>query len=199
MKNSFKNSLIVFTLGISFMLMSCAAKVAPSINIEKDIFNAGEWQLAVIDLNYEVEGEGQVFISKTRGGGQDGGSIVAGLLSSEFSRLNNVTVIERGQIESVLEEQALQLSGVISSKEALKVGKLLGANAVLVGDLSNYVTWENVLGWGSTVAFSVRMIEVGSGKVILNSAISRARNNHDIFANCQVTAKEMVDKIIKAL
>ena len=47
------------------------------------------------------------------------------------------TVIGRKDIDEILEEQKLQLSGLIDKSSAVKIGELLGAQAIIGGNISN--------------------------------------------------------------
>ena len=47
-------------------------------------------------------------------------------------------VVDRGQMESIIREQQLQLSGVIDQNTAVKVGELIGAQALLSGTVLSY-------------------------------------------------------------
>lgn len=93
----------------------------------------------------------------------------------------------------------IELNEVISiqwnSDKAVEIGKMSGADAVILGELTDYIIWDNVSGFGSTVSFSIRMIDVESSNVVLSAAISRARHSVDSFANAQLTAKELVETI----
>jgi len=74
---------------------------------------------------------------------------------------------------------------------------MTGADAVIIGELTDYIIWDNVSGYGSTISFSIRMIELQSSRVILSAAISRARSFVDSFANTQLTSKELIESIQK--
>lgn len=47
-------------------------------------------------------------------------------------------VVDRENLERILEEQRLSLSGVVDEQTAVRVGNLMGAQAVLSGDVVNY-------------------------------------------------------------
>ncbi|MCB1179589.1 MAG: hypothetical protein KDK36_18565, partial [Leptospiraceae bacterium] len=57
--------------------------------------------------------------------------ITNGLVSYKRIRL-----LERDRIDAILKEQKLSQLGIIDGNEAIKVGKLLGADAVLIGEIS---------------------------------------------------------------
>ena len=64
---------------------------------------------------------------------------ISGLLSSEIMKLNRYSLIERIQLEKVMKELALGMSGVIRDDQIQQAGKLLGAQAIIVGEVTNYV------------------------------------------------------------
>ena len=74
---------------------------------------------------------------------------------------------------------------------------MLGADAVVTGELTDYVYWENISGYGSTVSFSIRIVDLQSSKVIINSSISCIRSDTEPFVNVQLTTKELIENISK--
>jgi len=54
-------------------------------------------------------------------------------LSSKLAALPNVIVIERGQINKILEEQRLQMSGFVDTDTAVEVGKVIGIKKAVTG------------------------------------------------------------------
>lgn len=178
-------------------LISCVpVQVAPTITVEKKLFKSKTWNVAVFDLDYEFEEEGTISISKYKSAGKDGGRVVAGILAAELGKLDNVNIIERQRITQLLDEQAVQQSGVVDFETAVKVGKLVGADAIVLGDLTDYVSWENIGAYGSTISFSMRMVDIQSSRVLLNASISRVHTGVEPFSAVQLTAKELVQNII---
>lgn len=58
-------------------------------------------------------------------------------------RLNNepyFSVIERTAIDRIVKEQSLQLTGLVSAETAASVGKLLGAEGIILGTVTQYTT-----------------------------------------------------------
>src|SRR3990172_3590707 len=58
------------------------------------------------------------------------------LLKTELSGYQNITVVERSKIESVLEEEALGQTGIIEDDQVQKVGMLIGAQFVITGEMT---------------------------------------------------------------
>ncbi|MFH0947650.1 MAG: CsgG/HfaB family protein [Elusimicrobiota bacterium] len=58
---------------------------------------------------------------------------VADLIISDISKTKQIQVVQRENLQKVLVEQKLALSGVINKDSAIEVGNTLGANVVLLG------------------------------------------------------------------
>jgi hypothetical protein len=85
----------------------------------------------------------------------DLGKAVAEMLRTKLVELRVYTIIERGKLEEVMKEQALQLTGAVDSKTAVEIGKLVGAKFVIIGSLAK--TAE------SHYTLNARLIEVETG------------------------------------
>ena len=81
---------------------------------------------------------------------------VPDFLKSELSRSDEILVVERRQLEAVLEEQALSMTGLVDSSTAQKVGNLLGAEYVINGTI-------NQLEYG--VRIDAKIIHISTGQV----------------------------------
>jgi hypothetical protein len=53
----------------------------------------------------------------------------------EFGRIDTLTLVERGRLEVVLEEQSLQLTGLVDTNTAIRVGELLAAEFIVTGSV----------------------------------------------------------------
>jgi TolB-like protein len=77
---------------------------------------------------------------------------------TQLVELRRFKVIERAKLDEVLEEQRLQVSGVVDDRTAIDVGRVAGADAIVVGSVS-------VLGPTTTV--SARVIDTQSSEVLV--------------------------------
>ena len=95
-------------------------------------------------------------------------------LTSAFAQIGQFIVVERAQIDKVAGEQELQLSGSISEKQAVQIGKLLGAQKLVVGSFQ-------IL--GGVINVNCRIVDVETGQIDRNGVIRNARDKLDnIFA-----------------
>jgi len=85
------------------------------------------------------------------------------------------TVIERAQLQSILQEQGLGASGAVSTSTAPKIGKLLGVQVIFTGSITAFSikkTGFSVGGLGVSSGkaeskLDVRMIDTTTGEVLL--------------------------------
>jgi hypothetical protein len=97
-------------------------------------------------------------------GAEGTGSRVAGIVTTLLLDLD-VNMVERTELDEVFKEQVVQLTHA-DDAEVLKVGKLVGAQAIVVGEVQQ---WERTDGdQVSRVSLALRMIDVESGVVLFN-------------------------------
>ncbi len=102
------------------------------------------------------------FRNDTSAGWWSGGTgrDLAGMLTNELASTEKFRIVERDKLNSVLEEQDLAASGRVAKKSAAKIGKLTGAQYLVMGTVSSYT--ENTAGEGGGLSF--RGISVGGKK-----------------------------------
>jgi hypothetical protein len=88
--------------------------------------------MIIADLLNEQRG-----IQDLKSGFMGMGKKIEGVTYVKGYKTDVYTVIERSQIDKILKEQRFSLSGAIDENTAAKVGKLLGLNAIIIGD-ANY-------------------------------------------------------------
>ena len=92
-------------------------------------------------------------------------------LSSKLAALPGVVVIERGQINKILQEQRLQASGFVDTETAVELGKIIGIKKAVTG--SYQVSTTNIL-------ISARVIDVETAES--SSGVEAQGNVDDIFS-----------------
>jgi TolB-like protein len=93
-----------------------------------------------------------------------GGSI-SDLFVTEVMQMNRYELVERSQMSEVLGETEVALSG-LSTGQAAQLGQMAGAQAVIIGTVSEY---ENVALSGRTcpvVGITIRLIDCTTGKIL---------------------------------
>ena len=90
-------------------------------------------------------------------------------LHSELSRSQDIVLVERQNLKSILDEHALSMSGLIDSA-AQEVGKLLCARYMITGSIHEAGDWLRI---------DARIINVSTGKVVSEKVQSKDRNQLD--------------------
>ncbi|MBK5280924.1 MAG: PDZ domain-containing protein [Nitrospiraceae bacterium] len=95
---------------------------------------------------------------------QGSGSRVTGIVTTLLLDLD-INMVERAELDEVFKEQIVQLQ-YADDADVLRVGKLVGAQAIVVGEVQQ---WERAEGDQiSRVSLVLRMIDVESGVVLFN-------------------------------
>ena len=92
------------------------------------------------------------------------GSRVAGIVTTLLLDLD-INMVERAKLDEVLKEQVIQLTHA-DDANVLKVGKLVGAQAIIVGGVQQWERQEQ--GRTNNVSLAMRMIDVETGQLLFN-------------------------------
>jgi hypothetical protein len=109
------------------------------------------------------------------------GATLAEMLTTALINSGSYRIIERQQLEKILEEQALGQSGALDSETAVVVGKIMSLDAVVVGSLS---ALTNVL------EADARILNVETGEAIA-ATHARAASADDLRQIAESLAKEI--------
>ncbi len=105
-------------------------------------------------------------------------AVITDLFRSELVKTNAFNVLERQSMEKVLAEHAFQQSGCTSEECAVKLGKLLNVQRMIVGSFGKLL---------STYFVTVRVIQVETGK-ILYSDEAKGRDENELTAHLRELA-----------
>lgn len=110
------------------------------------------------------------------------GRIIVNAMMSVGYELPGISIVERGRLSALQSEHDLKLAGVINTSSAVKLGKLAGADAVILGELMQYDTqsrgdrFRGGIGpvrlrsrsasYKHLVSVSIRIVDVKHGRII---------------------------------
>jgi curli biogenesis system outer membrane secretion channel CsgG len=102
---------------------------------------------------------------------------VAKMLITALVNSNRFIVVERNEeaLQKLLQEQSLGLSGLVDAATAARVGKLLGAKGIIIGEISEFGIRKTsaFIGLGGSksittrVVIDARMVDVESSQIIM--------------------------------
>jgi TolB-like protein len=161
----------------SQVTQTTAAPVSPAVSDMETVNMAKSPNALRIAILYFDSGDGD-----TKYQGLSKG--LADMLISDLSKFNMLQVVEREKLEEILKEQNLSNSKRFDEATAVKIGKLLGVQYIMVG------SYFEMLG---NFRVDARIIEVETGKIFRSEGVtSSAEKFFDL-------EKELAGKIISGL
>ena len=98
----------------------------------------------------------------------------------EMSKNDYFNIVDRNSVELILQEQALQLSGLMDEETITELGKLVGANIFIKGILTEFK---------DSVDIEISVIDITRGTIL-------GGDNHQISKNQEVSS--LIGSIIKS-
>lgn len=95
-------------------------------------------------------------------------------IENAMINVGNVAVVDRRNIDKVVEEQKLQTSALTDETTAVAIGKISGADIIVVGSL-NYV--------GKRYYLNIKLIQVENSEIV-GSSIAEAAGDTEFFDMC---------------
>jgi curli biogenesis system outer membrane secretion channel CsgG len=127
---------------------------------------------------------------------------------TELVKSGKFRVVEREQLEALMKEKGLTLSGDVDPKTAIRVGKLLGVNYLLTGAVTEYGNTD-VSGGGGGVfagkrkfvaALNARIIDTSTGEIAWADEASQEETSVKVSVfgvGGGVDDERMFDKVMK--
>ena len=109
-------------------------------------------------------------------------SIVQNYILDQVHNFGSYTVVERSELESAFAEMELSLSGSVDEATAVKIGKIAGAEYILLSSLARSEGRYHI---------SMRIVSVATSQIIKTSARSAAS-----FARIEKHVKEAVTQLL---
>lgn len=158
-----------------------------------------EMKIAVLPLN--APAAGTKMYSTFGGQGtyntpENAGQAVADAINSGLIKVPNLVLIERSQLERILNEHRLTISGVVNSPDFNVLGKILPVDALVIGNITSYYQWHDASGFGAIVAFSARLVDIRSGEMLFTvncNALSRGITEDQIANDL---ARDAIKKLL---
>jgi len=141
------------------------------------------------------------FENKSRQGyhwwsGGSPGDGMSDMLITELVKSGKYTVIERGQINKIMQEQNLGQTGRVTPQSAAQIGKLLGVELAIMGAVTEFGiskggTGGRIKGLGhlgvknqkATVAIDIRFVNTNTGEILLAENIRKEKSKSGLNIN----------------
>lgn len=140
------------------------------------------------------------FEDKTGHGGWHIGSGMADMLTTALVKSGMFIVIERQQLEKIMQEQSLGMSGAVTAQSAAQVGKLLGVELMVTGSVNEFGQKESSVGGSlggrlgglgglnrlgvetktARVGTDVRLVNTATGEIVAAEGIAEEENKKGV-------------------
>lgn len=183
----------------------------------KTVVMPSGWDDSVIEkINSEQSVKKTVAVLEFEGGEKisaDNNLKMADILITSLSKNKQYELVERNRLDKIMEEQKLVLSGLVDEKSAIEVGKLSGAEYVVVGNITsatNKVTDKFAYKLiNLEVGVDVRVVNATDGKIILSESATGSYQSKlvatadgvvvsgevDYSAGFAIASKDAIEKI----
>ena len=132
--------------------------------------------------------------------GENISNAIRSALINDFAIMEFIQIIDRQQIEKIIEEQKLSQSGLIDSQTSLKIGKLLGVHQIISGEVT-FLTASNPQHVKNKQRYSKEVV-IDTEKYTDEEGKSKTRNvygdvialatSHNMSASSQIQASYQV-------
>lgn len=109
--------------------------------------------------------------------------VLTNRLGTQMAQVERYQVIERGQMQQILQEQDFQLTGCTSNECAVEIGQLIGAQQMLAGSFGKL---------GTVYTIDMKIIDVETGKVLRTSS-------YDIEGSINLLLTEGLKEAVKKI
>ncbi len=94
------------------------------------------------------------------------GQAVADTIITELINMGRFEVADRVNIEKIMKEQTLGLSGLMSEENAVEVGNLLGAKTSIMGSVTGFNVGRNKKeGYDGTLTVDIKVVDVETSRI----------------------------------
>lgn len=119
--------------------------------------------VAVMDFSSFMMGEGGASVNL--------GKAISAMLVTEFSDREGMRIVERARLNDLIREQDLQFSGRIQESDAIEVGKMLGVQYVLHGQVTSIA---------DNLRMDIRAVDVETSEIV--SVMKKSDQTTELFS-----------------
>lgn len=120
------------------------------------------------------------------------GQGISDMLTTALVKTGNYRVIERAELDKILDEQDLGNSGIVTPESAAKVGQVLGVELAVLGSVTEFgykksKTGGRIKGYGlavqsqsATIALDCRFVNTSTGEILSAESVRKEKSSKGI-------------------
>lgn len=117
---------------------------------------------------------------------------ISDLLIHEFLRLG-YDVVERSELERLVKEQKLGASGFVDPNKAVEIGKLAGADSIVIGSGALAEKEKDVLKY-----FVIKIVDLKSGSVVVTASLRNEESIKTAISDLSASLKRSLEEHAKS-
>ncbi len=130
------------------------------------------------------------------------GKILSDLLATEFYLSRKFNVMERTEVQRVLEQKKIHLPKQVDPALAQRLGEILGVEGIVIGSVSEYRDRDSPYEFDveePTVGFNARLVSVASGAVLWASSYGRVSQRDPLNLTAQTLVQNMISSLFQQI
>ena len=124
------------------------------------------------------------FLSRTDGISEVQAAAIGDIFTRVLAGSKTITVVERDQLEHIANEHNMNMSGMVTDETAVRLGKIIGCNYMLIGTVTQYeqkmgetdawlIVWKK---YTSSATIDARIVDVETTKVVMSLSETGTNN-----------------------
>ena len=159
---------------VSLLLTACGG--VPAHRSQNDAMASLDRKPRIAVMDFQVLSSDASFVPL--------GSDVPQAIIARFVKVGRLVPVERSDLDSALKEIELSETGIIDDNQALRVGKLLGAEWLLLGSITPL---------GETVKIQCRLLRTETGEIVCaDSEIGKTSKLFDVEVSLASKTEEAI-------
>ena len=199
--------IIMKKYAILFLLLSSCASVNmfSKVDVNKDFPHDEIQKIAVITFEVPIDEKKDSILSKVSAKttiDANAGAILSSITARELEKWGKYIVVNRKAVDEELKLKKLKKEDLLNKQNFLNLGKQLGADAIVVGNIENFGVSYRALSSGlfvapivTKVSFTVRCVDVTTNETIWTAKIK----GNSAVDNERALASKLISKAFEEL
>ena len=190
---------IVLSLVIAvslFLISGCATRTnTADLIVSKSVVISDQYKVAILPFKYKYI---RRYVSYADiEAPLNANEIVTAGVEREFLRSGKFKVIDREYLLKVLDEQKLSITGLTQKSDLTKIGNLLNADGIIVGEVIELTTLKSVVSLSGRCTMTMKLIDIKSGEIVLTFEVDEKAAFGDYIAALQTAMNKLYTEINK--
>ena len=179
---------------LNLLLISCSAFDHKHDNVSIAKKTHAIRRVAVLDFEFHRLEKGRIDRGKIERA-LNAGEIVADIFIEHLLATGLYQIVGRQRTETLLRQNNLNQDGLLALSDWGPIRELLGADAIILGVVTEFGDWRSRLNWGGVSIFTARLVDLSSGEVVWSVSANRNMAHVNAAGATHAGAESAVQKL----